>query len=217
MRISPLGSLSFLLLLVWSLPALSQEPTPSSPQAPITEAGPAGQAAANLSSPPPASFNDVLDRIVQREHLFVAQMRHMRPMIETYLQDLRSDKDGNSSPVKDQYFLGRLDMSDGPEDTSFIGQPGFGHRMLNRLTGLYAMHFLPLGFAQMVVLDTDFQKKYYKFTFVRREFLGSFGAWSLMCNPARAKSQCDSWAGFGLKIRITTSFALTALIILSPR
>ena len=172
MRICQVSSLSFLLLLVWSLPALSQEPTPPSPQAPITEPGPAGQAAANLSSPPPASFNDVLDRIVQREHLFVAQMRHMRPMIETYLQDLKNDKDGNSSPVKDEYFLGRLDMSDGPEDTSFIGQPGFGHRMLNRLTGLYAMHFLPLGFAQMVVLDTDFQKKYYKFTFVRREFLG---------------------------------------------
>ncbi len=172
MRICQVSSLSFLLLLVWSLPALSQEPTPPSPQAPITEAGPAGQTAANLSSPPPASFNDVLDRIVQREHLFLAQMRHMRPMIETYLQDLKNDKDGNSSPVKDEYFLGRLDMSDGPEDTSFIGQPGFGHRMLNRLTGLYAMHFLPLGFAQMVVLDTDFQKKYYKFTFVRREFLG---------------------------------------------
>src|SRR5438445_524217 len=37
---------------------------------------------------------------------------------------------------------------------------------------LVLMMFLPLGFAQMVVLDTDFQKKYYKFTFVRREFLG---------------------------------------------
>ena len=172
MRICQVSSLSFLLLLVWSLPALSQEPTPPTPQAPITEPGPAGQAAPNLSSPPPASFNDVLDRIVQREHLFVAQMRHMRPMVETYLQDLRNDKDGNASPVKDQYFLGRLDMSDGPEDTSFIGQPGFGRRMLSHLTGLYAMHFLPLGFAQMVVLDTDFQKKYYKFTFVRREFLG---------------------------------------------
>jgi len=29
-----------------------------------------------------------------------------------------------------------------------------------------------LGFAQMVVLDEDFQRKYYDFTFVRREFLG---------------------------------------------
>jgi Peptidase family M48 len=154
--------------LVWSLPALSQD-SASSQQ--VTSSDAAGQSGA-ISSPPPASFNDVIDRVVQREHLFLAQMRHMRPMVETYLQDLKSDKDGKTEPTKDKYFLGRLDMSDGPEDTSFIGQPGFGQRMLNHLTGLYAMHFLPLGFAQMVVLDTDFQKRYYDFTFVRREFLG---------------------------------------------
>jgi hypothetical protein len=110
--------------------------------------------------------------VIEKEHLFVAQMRHLRPLVETYLQDLKTDKDGNASPVNDQYFLGRLDMSDGPEDTSFVGQPGFGRRMLSHLTSVYSLHFLPLGFAQMVILDTDFQRKYYNFTFVRREFLG---------------------------------------------
>src|SRR5579863_4935195 len=99
-------------------------------------------------------------------------MRHMHPMIETYLQDLHSDSSGNSTPVKDSYFLGRLDMSDGPEDVSFVGQPGFGRRLLLKLTGVYSLHFLPMGFAQMVILDTDFQRKYYNFSFVRREFLG---------------------------------------------
>jgi hypothetical protein len=63
-------------------------------------------------------------------------------------------------------------MSDGPEDVSFVGQPGFGHRMLAKLTGVYSLHYLPLGFAEMVVIDSDFQKRYYKFNFVRREFLG---------------------------------------------
>ncbi len=134
--------------------------------------GGAARGGAQLPAVSPSSFDDVMDRVIQREHLFVAQMRHMRPMVETYLQDLKASSGGKAEPVKDQYFLGRLDMSEGPEDTSFVGQPGFGHRMLNRLTGLYAMHFLPLGFAQMVVLDTDFQKKYYDFNFVRREFLG---------------------------------------------
>src|SRR5690242_1130392 len=118
------------------------------------------------------TLNDVMDRVVQREHYFMAQMRHMHPMVETYLQDLKNDADGHPDPVKDQYFLGRLDMSEGAEDVSFVGQPGFGHRMLSKLTGVYSLHYLPMGFAQMVVLDTDFQKKYYKFTFVRREFLG---------------------------------------------
>jgi hypothetical protein len=135
---------------------------------------PASASAQTAESLPPAAhnLNDVLDRVVQREHLFIAQMRHMHPMVETYLQDLKNDANGNATPVNDQYFLGRLDMTDGPEDVSFVGQPGFGHRMLTKLTGVYSLHFLPMGFAQMVLLDSDFQKKYYNFTFVRREFLG---------------------------------------------
>ncbi len=168
MRIFQVGSLSFFLWLVCALPALSQNPASAAPPT----AAPAASAAGELSAAPAVSFNDVIDRVVEREHLFLAQMRHMHPMVETYLQDLKTDKDGNAYPSKDQYFLGRLDMSDGPEDTSFVGQPGFGHRMMNHLTGLYSLHFVPLGFAQMVILDTDFQKRYYKFSFVRREFLG---------------------------------------------
>jgi hypothetical protein len=187
--------LSFFLVLTSVFPAAAQDPTPSTspssdspaassptaapPQASspapggtVDKQAPAAAAPSDPTSPAPASLNDVLDRVVQREHLFLAQMRHMRPMLETYLQFLKDNNEGNSSPVKDLYFLGRLDMTDGPEDVSFIGQPGFGHRMLTKLTGVYSMHFLPLGFAQMVVLDTDFQKKYYNFSFVRREFLG---------------------------------------------
>jgi hypothetical protein len=166
MRILQLGFLSLWFVLMSSFPALSQDSTPS-PQITVIDASGQPQA-----TPPPATFNEVMDRVIQKEHLFVAQMRHMRPMVETYLQDLKSDSNGDAHAVKDEYFLGRLDMSDGPEDTSFVGQPGFGRRMANRLTGLYSMHFLPLGFAQMIVLDDDFQRKYYNFTFVRREFLG---------------------------------------------
>ena len=169
MRNLQVGLLSLWFVWASSFSALSQDSTSSAPQVSASDAP--GQSGITLA-PPPASFNDVMDRVIEKEHLFVAQMRHLRPMVETYLQDLKSDSNGNAEPVKDQYFLGRLDMSDGPEDTSFVGQPGFGRRMAARLTGLYSMHFLPLGFAQMVVLDTDFQKKYYNFNFVRREFLG---------------------------------------------
>src|ERR1700720_2935387 len=138
MRISQVGSLSLFLSLVCSLPALSQNQASAAPQPAATAAREDSEAPA---APPPASFNEVMDRVVQKEHLFVAQMRHLRPLVETYLQNIKTAKDGNPVPASDHYFLGRLDMSDGPEDTSFVGQPGFGHRMLNRLTGLYAMHF----------------------------------------------------------------------------
>src|SRR5579863_1744262 len=148
-------------------------PAVSAP-APITPA-PAAPTAAPAqveSSPAAATLNEVLDRVVQREHFFIAQMKHMHPLVETYLQNLKTDASGYSEPINDQYFLGRLNMSDGPEDVSFVGQPGFGQRMMSKLTGIYSLHYLPMGFAQMVIVDTDFQKKYYKFNFVRREFLG---------------------------------------------
>lgn len=154
-------------------PALDPSTAPAAaPASPAASESNAPAQSSDSLPPAAATLNDVLDRVVQREHLFMAQMRHMHPMVETYLQDLKNNSDGNAVPIKDQYFLGRLDMTDGPEDTSFVGQPGFGHRMLTKLTGVYSLHFLPMGFAQMVVLDSDFQKKYYNFTFVRREFLG---------------------------------------------
>ena len=147
----------------------------------------------------------------------MAQMRHMHPMVETYLQDLKNDSVGNPIPVNDKYFLGRLDMTDGPEDVSFVGQPGFGHRMLTKMTGVYSLHFLPMGFAQMVVLDSDFQKKFYNFTFVRREFLGEIRCLVIDVQPKEGQKISASWAESGSKIRTTTSSASTEATIRNPR
>jgi hypothetical protein len=122
-----------------------------------------------------SGFDQVIDRAVEREHFFMAQMKHLHPLVETYLQNLKEDKDlGAPVPTSDVYFLGRLDMSDGTDDRAFYSPTtaGLGKRMLNKLSNVYSMKFLPLGFAQMAVLDEDFQRKYYDFTFVRREFLG---------------------------------------------
>jgi len=162
------------LFLACSIGVSGQNSPSTSPAAPDLKQAPANPTAPNSPGAPASALtlNEVMDHVVEREHFFMAQMRHMHPLVETYLQDLKTDASGNTSPVKDQYFLGRLDMSDGVEDVSFVGQPGFSHRMLTKLTGVYSLRYLPMGFAQMVLLDTDFQKRYYKFNFVRREFLG---------------------------------------------
>jgi hypothetical protein len=127
---------------------------------------------ADTTSPAPDSFNQVVARITEHERTFTAQMRKMHPLAETYIQNMRPDRELGAVPESDQYFLGRLDMSQGTDDRSFLGQPGFFHRTMGIFTGLYQLHYLPLGFAQMVILDGDFQQKYYDFNFVRREFLG---------------------------------------------
>ncbi len=131
--------------------------------------------ASQQASSSAASFDQVIDRAVEREHFFMAQMRQLHPLVETYLQNLKDDKDlGTAVPNSDLYFLGRLDMSNGADDRTFTSPTtgGLGKRMLSKLSNVYTMKFLPLGFAQMVVMDDDFQRKFYDFTFVRREFLG---------------------------------------------
>ena len=59
-----------------------------------------------------------------------------------------------------------------PKTPRSLASPASATAWSNGSLGSTPCDFLPLGFAQMVVLDTDFQKKYYNFTFVRREFLG---------------------------------------------
>ena len=165
-----LPPLSWVAVVFLSLFAAGQSADPSQPAS-----NNQNQAAEPLSVPAPSSpvtFDQVMDKVVEREHFFNAQMRHLHPLVETYIQNLKNTKDATTVPTKDEYFLGRLDMSDGADDRSFMGQPGFGRQVMSKLTSLYSLKFLPLGFAQMVVLDDDFQKKFYNFTFVRREFLG---------------------------------------------
>ena len=159
--------LALTLLLVCAAALFAQ--TPPTPQLATRDA------ATQQTTTAASSFDQVVDRAIEREHFFIAQMRQLHPLVETYLQNLKDDKDlGAPVPVSDVYFLGRLDMSSGTDDRTFVSPTtaGLGKRMLSKLSNVYTMKFLPLGFAQMVVLDEDFQRRYYDFTFVRREFLG---------------------------------------------
>jgi hypothetical protein len=163
-------AVALLTLLTLSARSSAQEVSPSAVTPTTTDSANSDQLPTSADSP--GAFDQVLDRIMEREHFFVAQMRHMHPLVETYIQNLKNDHDREVVPVSDDYFLGRLDMSNGTDDRSFMGQPDLGKRLLDRLTSTYSMKLLPLGFAEMVMLDEDFQKNNYDFTFVRREFLG---------------------------------------------
>jgi hypothetical protein len=128
------------------------------------------------SQPAAATFDQVVDRAIEREHFFIAQMKHLHPLVETYLQNLKPDKDlGIAVPASDVYFLGRLDMSGGSPDDLTFSSPGSSKlrkRVMEKISGKLFTTYLPLGFAQMAILDQNFQRKDYDFTFVRREFLG---------------------------------------------
>ena len=132
----------------------------------------------------PVSVDQVIARVIDREHFFMAQLRVLHPLVETYIQNLKDDRGGADLPASDQYFLGQLDMGHGPDDHAFASKPdGSFFHPLSKLNRFYQMKFLPRGFAQMAIVDEDLQRQNYDFALVRREFLGEVRCLVLDVNP----------------------------------
>ena len=162
-RMVLLSALAALGLIAW-LPAQDAPATTN----PTTVSAPAS--ASNLAAP--SSFDQVVDRVVERERFFNEQMRSLHPLVETYIQTLRPDRELGTVPASDRYFLGRLDLKNGVEDHSFLDDPKNGPGFFSKMMGPYVPRFLPRGFAQMAIVDSNFDRSKYDFAFVRREFLG---------------------------------------------
>ncbi len=134
-------------------------------------------------SPAPASngreaVDKLLDKIVERERGFVTSMKTRTPLVETYIQETPGTVADDAVPTKDHYFLGRIHVGDALTYDTLIERTdtiptrtGRFHKGPNPKN--QPVMFLPRGFAQMAFVDlTDFNRKTYRFDFVRREFLG---------------------------------------------
>ena len=120
------------------------------------------------------TFDQAVDHTIAREHQYVQNLQKYSPLVETYIQNLKYDKDLGSAPSGDNYFLGRLQLTtQGTTDKSYLPQPGLFRSMLKKINSLYDLQFMPLGFAEMALIDnTDFDRQHYDFKFLKREFLG---------------------------------------------
>jgi hypothetical protein len=132
------------------------------------------------AEPTDALVEKLLDRIVARENSFLSAIAARTPLAETYIQETPEGSDASARPTEDHYFLGRvrwngvvdyqplLARTDMPPPKSGSWRPFHLGSTKN-----HALTFLPRGFAQMAVLDLhDFNRRTYRFEYVRREFLG---------------------------------------------
>src|SRR6478609_6136062 len=83
-----------------------------------------------------------------------------------------ADSEDSARPIRDQYFLRRLDLASGPGGIAFVADREPVRKREAKLISLFAQPLQPAGIARMLVLDTALYKKDYNFIFVRREFLG---------------------------------------------
>jgi hypothetical protein len=123
----------------------------------------------------PRTMDQVIDRVVANEQRLYGQIRNYSPLVETYIQNLRPDKDLGQVPAGDKYFLGRANFSKGVSLVPLNDVSSKGRKVVGSIGNFFsfAMQFLPDGFLQMIFIDTNgFDKQHYKFDYVRREFLG---------------------------------------------
>lgn len=158
--------LLLLLMLLLFASAIAQQTAPE----PSQPAAATGQVSGTSSYAVP--FGQVVDQVIQREKQFLLTIRYFKPLAETYLQNVKPDSELGTVPNSDQYFLGKLDLSGDVTERSFLRQSR-SQRWLDKLTTIYSLKYLPLGFAQMIVLDdVAFDRQHYSFSLVRRELLG---------------------------------------------
>lgn len=128
------------------------------------------------SAGPVTTVQQAVDRIIAREHEEDAIIRHYKPIIETYVQDMKPDPALGTVPVRDHYFLGQADLAQGVVDNNMLSNRKSGWSAYNPLyhvSGLFKGGFVPDGFLQMIYIDpVNFDRSHYRFDYVRQEFLG---------------------------------------------
>jgi hypothetical protein len=119
------------------------------------------------------AFDRVVDRVLTREAENTKALKTYTPLVETYLQYMRPDKELGLVPYNDQYFLTRVGFGKTLQDTSFHPEPGFMARLMHGLSKEYKTEFIGQGFSWMMLMDLrGLDRAHYSFDYQGREFLG---------------------------------------------
>ncbi len=137
-----------------------------------------------LSAQGPAQQSNVvrqaLEKIVAQEKQLVKTFSSYSPRVETYIQEVHTDKSGNKRIVGDDYFLGRLEVKNGVVEHSFLPSSGITlHGLMSKvllygpILHLISFQLQPGSFAYPIFIDPQhFDLQHYQFEFVGRQFLG---------------------------------------------
>src|SRR5580693_10176491 len=120
--------------------------------------GASGTIASAAAAPEPQqarTMDQVVDRVIANENRANQQIRQYSPLVETYIQNLKPDKDHGYVPASDKYFLGRVDFSKGVSLVPLTDTSSKGKKIIGSVGNFpsFAMKFLPDGFLQMIFID----------------------------------------------------------------
>ncbi len=128
------------------------------------------------AGPAAGKLAEIIDRIVKREHEEMAAFDLYSPIIETYIQEVKPDKQMGLVPKTDVYLLGQAD---------FHGSIRVHSMTQSSKSGSLLWSFMSAGFLQMIFVDRGgFDRAHYQFEYKRREFLGEVRCLMFDVSPA---------------------------------
>lgn len=176
--------------------AQQSPPVPTARQAPLAPGDqPLPQAVSAQPSLPgpakqPLTAESVIEQIMAQEQAEVALVRQYSPLVETYIQYLRPDRQVGVAPAGDKYYLGRAELSKGVELEPLDRDQGLKHKLLGSWGEFFNSEFLPRGFLQMIYLDVNgFDRSHYRLEYARREFLGEVRCLVFDVDPTNRKDK----------------------------
>jgi Peptidase family M48 len=154
--------------------AITAQDTPGIPAAQRPAEATSQQSVATTTAQQPMTKSEVLDKIISQEQVEVQLLRQYSPLVETYIQNVRLDKQSGAVPDGDKYFLGRAELDKGVELEPLNHDAGsMKRKVFGGWGSFFSTEFVPRGFLQMIYLDMNgLDRQHYKIEYVRREFLG---------------------------------------------
>jgi hypothetical protein len=158
-------------------------------------------------APPPSpvlAADHILDTMSARETQLYHRLQELTPRVETYMQNMRTDPTLGEVPIADRYYLGILNFHHGKFRTiSFLQQPRqFWRQLIGPIDDWLifpARHTLQLDifrntFASMLFPGgAHFNRKHYRFQFVRRAFLGQVRCYVFNVVPLDVHAKGSFW------------------------
>jgi len=124
----------------------------------------------------PSKLDEIIDRMIKREHDEIAAFDLYTPIIETYIQEVKINQLTGAVPKSDYYFIGQADLR-GPLKVHSMAD--------NSRKGSLMWSFDPDGFLQMIYIDRgEFDRAHYHFKYWKREFLGDVRCIAFEVSPA---------------------------------
>jgi len=126
----------------------------------------------------------LVEKAVAREKITVKQIQARAPIVQTYIQNMRSDAELYAVPTSDQFILSRVDFGRtfNAKEYQQHGGRGLFKGSVQAVAGLtkafhFSREYQSTGFMDMMFVDPiGFDQQHYDFSYVRREFLGSVRA-----------------------------------------